>query len=249
MVPVGVNRAEQDGVLQDHVAVEESRVNIGLGAGRGNPGEAYDPVADVLRACLEQHLHMPGAFDDDVRLRGRLAEVSAVEIGCPQAADHLGFAALGDPVKHVGLVTPLGGQQGGEQPDRPGPGDQYLLRCPRRPAADLFDVVPGLGHDGGGFEQHAEDPEGGIHRDQVLRVNAVALGRIAVTALDPPLGVLAVHAHVPVPRRARRAGNRVTSADDADHQVPGAESGPRGRLGHPAQRFVPDDEAVLTRRC
>jgi hypothetical protein len=85
VVPVGVGRAEQDRILQDHVAVELSRVNGGLGASRRNPGEAYDPVADVLRACLEQHLHIPGAFDNDVRLRGRLAEVFAVEIGCPEA--------------------------------------------------------------------------------------------------------------------------------------------------------------------
>jgi hypothetical protein len=28
--------------------------------------------------------------------------------------------------------------------------------------ADLLDVVSGLGHDGGRFEQHAEDAEGGI---------------------------------------------------------------------------------------
>ena len=69
-----------------------------------------------------------------------------------------------------------------------------------------------------------------------------------MTAPDAPLGVLAVHAHIPVPRRARHARNGITSADDADHQVPGAESGPRGDLGHPAQRFVPNDEAVLARR-
>src|SRR5580704_1976443 len=112
--------------MQDHVAVEESRVDDGLGAGRGNPGEARYPVAEILRACLQQHLHMPGAFDDDVRARGRLAEVSAVEIGCPEAAHHFWFAALGDPVKYVGPVTPLRRQQGGEKPDRPGAGNEYL---------------------------------------------------------------------------------------------------------------------------
>jgi hypothetical protein len=199
----------------------------------------------MLVACLKQHLQVPGALDDDIGLRGCLAEVSAVDVGRPEAAHHFWLAALGDQVKHAGLVAPLGGQQGGEKPDRPGAGNEYPLRCPRRPAADLLDMVPGLGQHGGGLEQHAEDPEGGIHRDQVLRVDAVALGRITVTAPDAPLGVLAVQAHIPVPRRARRAGDRITPADDADHEVPGAESGPRGCLGHPAQRFVPDDEAVL----
>ena len=116
-------------------------------------------------------------------------------------------------------------------------------------AADLFDVVPGLRDDGGGFEQHAEGPERGIDRHQVLGMNAVTLGGIAVPGLDPPLGVPAVGAHVPVPGRAGRAGNRIGPADDADHQVPGAESRPRGGLDHPAQRFVPDDEAFLTRGC
>ena len=175
------------------------------------------------------------------------AKVSDVEIGCPEAAHHLWFAAFGDPVKHVGLVAPLGGQQRGEKPDRPGAGDEDLFRCPCRPVADLFDVVPGLCHDGGGLEQHAENPEDGIHRNEVLGVDTVALGGVAVTALDAPLGVPAVHAHIPVPRCARRTRNRVAPADDADDQVSGTETGPRGCLDHPAERFVPDDEAVLTR--
>jgi hypothetical protein len=86
-------------------------------------------VADVLRPCFQQHLDIAGAFDDDIRVRSRLADVSAVNIGRPQAADHLGFAAFGDPVQHVGLVAALHGQQGGQQPDRPGAGDKHLLRA------------------------------------------------------------------------------------------------------------------------
>jgi len=46
---------------------------------------------------------------------------------------------------------------------------------------------------------------------------------------------------------AAQAG--IGPAHDADHQVPGAESRPRGGLGHLAQRFVPDDEAFLARGC
>ena len=51
----------------------------------------------MLRACLKQHLHIPGAFDNDVRL----AEISAVEIGCPEAADHL---ELRDCIRHSRAV-------------------------------------------------------------------------------------------------------------------------------------------------
>src|SRR6516225_1935264 len=94
VLPVGVDRAEQDGVLQDHVAVEESRVDGGLGTGRGNPGEARYPVADIPRACLKKHLHMAGAFDDDVGRRGRFADISAVDVAGTEAADHLWFAAI-----------------------------------------------------------------------------------------------------------------------------------------------------------
>jgi hypothetical protein len=114
--------------------------------------------------------------------------------------------------------------------------------------ADFLDVIPGLGHYGGRLEQHAEDSERGIHGDQVLGVDAVTLGSKAVTALDTPFGVPAVHAHVPVPRRAGRAWDRIAPAHDADHEVSGDESGFPGGLGHPAERFVPDDEAVLSRR-
>ena len=166
-----------------------------------------------------------------------------------QPADHLRLAAFGDQVEHVGVVAALNRQQGSEQPDGPGAGNEYPGGGPGGPAADLLDVVPGLGHDGGRFEQHAEGAEGGIHRDQVVGVDAVALGGVAVPGLDAPLGVLAVGAHVPVTGRAGRAGNGVGQADDADDQVSWGESGTRCGLGHPAQRFVPDDEPVLARRC
>src|SRR6476620_10911624 len=119
---------------------------------------------------------------------------------------------------------------------------------PGRPGADPFDVVPGLGHDRGRFDQHAQDAEGGIHRHQVLGTDAVALRGVAVPRLDPPLGVPAVGAHVPVAGRAGRAGDGVGTAYDADDEVPGGEAGTRWRLSHLAQRLVPDDEAFLARR-
>jgi len=109
-------------------------------------------------------------------------------------------------------------------------------------------VVPGLGDDGGRLEQHAEDAESGIHRHQVLGVNAVALGGVTVPGLDPPFGVLAVGAHIPVPGRAGRARNGVRPAHDADDQVPGLEPGSRRRLGYLAQRLVADDETLFAGR-
>jgi hypothetical protein len=105
-------------------------------------------------------------------------------------------------------------------------------------------VVPGFGYHGGGLEQHPEGPQAGINRDQVLGVNSVTLGRVTVASFDPPFGVLAIEAHVPVPRRAGWAGHRIAAADDADHQVPGHESGSRLCFGHLAEGFVPDDEPV-----
>ena len=200
---------------------------------RGDAGQADDPLPDVLRACLEQHLHEAGALDDDVGFGGRLAQLAAVEVGGPEPADHLRLAAFGDQVEYVGVVAALSRQQGGEQPDGPGAGDEYPGGGPGGPAADLLDVVPGLGHDGGRFEQHAEGAEGGIHRDQVVGADAVPLGGIAVPGLDAPLGVLAVGAHVPVTGRAGRAGNGVGLADDADDQVS------LGRIRYPVRPRPP----------
>jgi hypothetical protein len=71
-------------------------------------------------------------------------------------------------------------QQGGEQPDRSSAGDKDLGGRPRRPGADLFDVIPGLGNNSGRLEQYAEDAERGIDRHQVLGMNAAALAGIAV---------------------------------------------------------------------
>ena len=56
---------------------------------------------------------MAGAFDDDVGLRGRFDEISAVDIGGAEVADHLWFAAFGDEIEHIRLVTALHRQQSG----------------------------------------------------------------------------------------------------------------------------------------
>jgi len=88
-------------------------------------GEARYPVADVLRACLRQHLDIAGALDDDVGLRSCLAEVPAVERGpaaeyvAPEAAHHIGLAALADLFQDVGLVAAPGRQQRARSPIGP----------------------------------------------------------------------------------------------------------------------------------
>ena len=158
-----------------------------------------------------------------------------MDVGCAEPPDHFRLPALGDPVEHEGLMAALDGEQRGQQPDRAGSGDQHRLRCPGGAVADPFDVVPGLGHDGGGFQEHAEDAECGINRDQVFGMDPVALGRVSVTAGDAALGVLAIDTHVPLPCCACRAGHRVAASDDADDQIPGLEAAIRGCLGHPTQ--------------
>jgi hypothetical protein len=94
-----------------------------------------------------------------------------------------------------------------------------VLRLPERPLADERHLLPRLGHDRGGLEQHAEQPEPRVHLDCVLGLDPPALGHEAVDLLDAALGVLAVPAHVPLAHRAVRTGNRVRAADDAHYEI------------------------------
>ena len=61
-------------------------------------------------------------------------------------------------------------------------------------------------------------------------------------ALDPALGVPAVHAEVRLAVRAGRAGHRVRAAHHAGHQVTGPDRRVRGGLEDPAEGFVPDHQ-------
>jgi hypothetical protein len=158
-----------------------------------------------------------------------------VKIGCPEPADHVRLAAFGDQIEDVGLITALNRQQGGEEPDGPGAGDKHSPGDPRRPAADLFDVIPRLRDDGGRFQQHTQGSQRGIDFHQVLRVNTVPVGRVPVAGLDSPLRVPAVEAHVPVADGACRAGDGVGPPHDADNQVGRRKSGVCRGLDHPPQ--------------
>ena len=62
------------------------------------------------------------------------------------------------------------------------------------------------------------------------------------------LGVAAVRAHVPLQRRALRAGNGIGAADERDEAVAGLPPGARRSLEHAPERLVPEDQALLAGR-
>ena len=64
-------------------------------------------------------------------------------------------------------------------------------------------------------------PEPGVDLHGVLGTEAVALRAVAVVALDPVFGVLAVVAEIPFAHRTVAARHRVREPDDAHHEVPG----------------------------
>ena len=129
-------------------------------------------------------------------------------------------------------------------PIGPAPVTSTVSGCPVRPVADRFDVLPGLGHDGGRLEQHAEDPERRVHRDERTRLHPPALGHEAVICLDAALGVLAVPAHVPLAHGAARTRNGVAA---------GGRCRPRGlprrgRSPGPGSTTRPSDSCPRTSR-
>jgi hypothetical protein len=92
--------------------------------------------------------------------------------------------------------------------------------------------------------EHADRGEHRIHLDGVLGSNAPALGAIAVELLDATLRGAAVAAHVPFASRAARARRRVGATDDPGDQIAGREVRAGGRLEHPLERLVPENEPV-----
>ena len=90
-----------------------------------------------------------------------------------------------------------------------------------------------------------------IDLDREFRLDAEALGAVAVPLLDAALGVAAVAAHVPFAGGAGRAGLRVGPAHDADDEVAGRDLAIRGRGFHRAQRLMAEHQAPLAReaRC
>ena len=138
--------------------------------------------------------------------------------------------------------------QGREQADRPGASHQHRPRLPERALADGLHLFPRLGHDGGGLEQHAQQPERAVHLHRVFGLDPPALGHETVDLLDAALGVLAIPAHVPLADRAVGAGHGIRAPDDARDEVAFLESAARARVQHAAKRFVTEHEARLTWR-
>src|SRR5262249_27592372 len=78
--------------------------------------------------------------------------------------------------------------------------------------------------------------------------DAEAFGAVAVPLLDAALGVAAVATHVPLSGRAREARHGIRPAHDADDEIAGCEAATLGRGLDRAQRFVAENEALLTGR-
>ncbi len=62
------------------------------------------------------------------------------------------------------------------------------------------------------------------------------------------LGEPAIAAHVPLAGGARWARNRIGTAHDPDHQIPGTKARARRRLQYLSETFVPDDQLALAGR-
>src|SRR5262249_56030221 len=101
-------------------------------------------------------------------------------------------------IENVHVEIALLSHQRRQKPDRPGAGDQQRPRLPRtRAVADALGMVPGLGEDAGGLQQHAEDPQCPIDLDRELRLDAEAFGALALPLPHSALGLAALAAHVP----------------------------------------------------
>ena len=225
-----------------------------------SPGSTVDsvpaedtPVRQVIRyrasprARLQQHLHVTGALDDDVRLARAASPRSPGWIRGPEPADHLRLAALGDPVEHVGVVAALDDSSAASSPIGPAPVIS-TSSAPRSTCGRSSRCGPRPWPPRWPARAAPRGAEARVHRDQVLGVDAVALRGVAVPGLDARARCTGRCAHVPVPGGAGRARHGIGPAHDADHEVTGAEPGPRRRLDHPAQRLVADDQPVLAGR-
>ena len=116
--------------------------------------ETYDAARrDGLNRICDD-LPDAGAFDDDVRLESDVRDGAGV-IGGPQGTDEIGLGPRLDPVEYVNLQPVLLADERGKKADRPGPGHEHGPRLPKGTLADGGDLLPRLGHDRRGLEQHA----------------------------------------------------------------------------------------------
>ena len=134
VVPVCVDGAEQDRVLQDHVAVEEPGIDL------DSAPAADTPVRQMIlcRTCCgptsSSICTKPVHSMTTSASAAALAQVAAVDVGCPEPADHLWLAPFGDQVEHVSVVATLTDSRAASSPMGPAPvmstfaGDQVDLR-------------------------------------------------------------------------------------------------------------------------
>ena len=81
-----------------------------------------------------------------------------------------------------------------------------------------------------------------------VRLDAELLAAIAVALFDATLGIFAVAAHVPFADSAGGTGHRIRPAHNADHQVAARNAAAIRRLFDTAERFMADDETLVTGR-
>ena len=96
-----------------------------------------------------------GALDDHVRLEAHVRDGAGV-VGRAEGANELRLGPRFDPVEDVDLEPVLPGDEGGKQADRSGAGHEHGPRLPEGTLADRGDLLPRLGDDRRGLEQHAE---------------------------------------------------------------------------------------------
>src|SRR5919204_177388 len=195
--------------------------------------ETDNAARRAARHSLGDDFRRAGAFDDDVELDAGMLEM----VSCAELADEPGLRPVVVAIEHMYLEPALHAHERGHQADRSGAGDEHALRRPARAPADALDVLPRLGEDARGLEQHCGEAERRVHLDGELGLVAPALGSKAVGLLDATLGIAAVPAHVPLAERAVHARHGVRMAHDADHDVAGAKAALGGRLDDAAERL------------
>ena len=166
-------------------------------------------------------------------------------VGRPEGADEVGLQAGLGAVENVDLFPLQLRPAGREETDRARTGHEDGLRLPEGALADEDDLLERLRDHGHRLEEDAEEAEGRVHLHGVLGLDAPPLGHVAVDLLDPPFGVLAVPAHVPLPDRAGGAGDTVRAPDDADDEIALLQPAGQARVQDAAEGLVTEDEARL----
>ena len=155
---------------------------------------------------------------------------------------------VGHPIEHVHLEPALPREQCCEQPDGAGTRHEDASWKPHGASGDVLDVVPCLGDDARGLEQHSGKSQGAIDGHGEPGIHAKEVGGEPVQSLDAVLGVLTVAAHVPFARGTGGAGHGIGAAHDARDVLPRLQAAARRRAYDFAERLVAKDQIVRTRR-